>query len=140
MSSDHELSNTVDFPRLLQHHHADFLETLNVPALIPLMGKHDLLTVKECQEIHSKSTDSDKIDHLVHCVLPRKGKGAYQKFIKCLELETQHLGHPELVSKIKKTAKTLKLQTFTGKSVDTAGTDPDSQVGQYNYSYNRATI
>ena len=125
MSSDHELSTTVDFTKLLQHHHGDFLEMLNVSALIPLMGKYNLLTMKECQEIHSKSTDSDKIDHLVHCVLPRKGKRAYQKFVKCLELETQHLGHPELVAKIKKTAETLKLQPF--KSVDTA---TDSEVGQ----------
>ena len=115
MSSDRdELSSTdidfpVDFAKLLHLHHADLRDTLNVPALMPLMGKYNLLTGEERQEIQCKATDSEKIDHLVH-ILPRKGKCGYQTFIRCLESEKQHLGHPDLVLKFRKTVECLKTQ------------------------------
>lgn len=113
MSSDRdELSSTdlpVDFAKILHLHHEDLRGTLNVPALMPLMGKYNLITEEERQEIQCKATDAEKIDHLVH-ILPRKGKCGYQTFIRCLESEKQHLGHPELVLKFKKTVECLQTQ------------------------------
>ena len=114
MSSDCDLSTTdadvqVDFAKVLQIHHTDLRTTLNVQELIPLMRTHELITAEECQDIKRKQMDAEKIDLLVH-ILPRKGKQAYPKFIKCLESETQHLGHPELVAKLKETAGKLKCQ------------------------------
>ena len=110
MSIDCELlaaDYQVDFETILREHHNDFRETLNVQALLPLMTKNDLLTVQECQEITCKAIDAEKIDQLVIHVLPRKGKLACQKFIKCLESEKQHSGHPELVEKLKQTVAKL---------------------------------
>ena len=138
MSSDRdrELSSTdfsaVDFAKILQLHHTDLRDTLNVRELIPLMGKFNLLTGEERQEIQCKATDSEKIDHLVH-ILPRKGKCAYQTFIRCLESEKQHLGHPELVLKLKKTveclhAKTQHLQSFQSTDTDSKTTAEHVQV------------
>ena len=123
--SDCELS--VDFAKILQLHHADFRETLNVRALIPLMGKYNLLTGEERQEIQCKATDAERIDHLIH-ILPRKGKCAYQTFIRCLESEKQHLGHPELVIKLKKTVEWLKTQhIYLFQSADTSA-DTDGKT------------
>lgn len=100
--SDRRELSSQDFERVLRLHHTDLRETLNLQELIPLMRKCDLLTVEECQEIESKPSDSKKTDQLVQ-VLPRKGKLACHKFIRCLESEKQHLGHPELVLKLKET-------------------------------------
>ena len=121
MSSDGELALSIyDFAKILRLvHHADFRETLNVQALIPLLGKYNLLTEEERQEIMQfKRTDCEKIDHLVH-ILPRKGKYAYQQFIKCLESEKEHLSHPELAQELKKTAEKLKAQQLQPFQLDT---------------------
>ena len=126
MSSDRDFSSSTDTSRdigilakVLQVHHEDLRRTLNVQELIPLMRKHDLLTTEECQDIKHKLGDAEKIDQLVH-ILPRKGKLAYIKFIQCLESEKQHLGHPELVLKLKETAEKLKCQqpnVCTGRGI-----------------------
>lgn len=135
MSSDRELSPKdlqVDFDKILQVHHTDLRQTLNVNALIPLMRQHKLLTVEECQEIKSKPSDSEKIDQLVH-ILPRKGKLACRMFIKCLESEQEHLGHPELVLKLKGTiAKLNSQQAQPLQSVDTAMDTESGKTKQVN--------
>jgi len=82
------------------------------------MRRHNLITNEEVQEIKCKSTDLEKIDHLVH-VLPRKGKFAYPKFIECLESEDKHLGHPELAVKLKETVAKLQRPQFFQSAVDT---------------------
>ena len=120
LASDCDLSSTdtssnmveisqVDFAKILQVHYTDLRALLNVKELIPLMRKHELLTAEECQDLLHKPGDAEKIDQLVH-ILPRKGKLAYPKFIKCLKSEKQHLGHPEIVLKLKETAGKLKCQ------------------------------
>ena len=99
----------VDFAKILQVHHTDLRATLNVQELIPLMRKHELLTTEECQGLKCNQTESEKIDQLVH-ILPRKGKSACAHFIKCLEAEKQHAGHPDLALKLKETCAKLSQQ------------------------------
>ena len=70
--------------------------------LIPLLRKHFLLAKGEWEEI-SRLTPQKQIDYLVQ-LLPSKGAYAYEKFVACLESETQHHSHMELAVKIKKTA------------------------------------
>ena len=136
MSSDCNLSTTeVDFSKILQEHHTDLRETLNVQEMIPLMRKHELLTEEECQKLKLMTIDAEKIDQLVH-ILPRKGRFAYPKFIKCLESEKRHLGHPELVVKLKETAakqKSQQLQPFQSMCTD-------SKSNQVNIQCSEATL
>ena len=107
----------VDFEKILQVHHTDLRDTLNVHQLIPLMRKHELLTMEECQELKCKQIDSDKIDHLVH-ILPRKGKRACANFIECLESEKQHMGHSELAVKLKETHSKLRFRQLQTEDAD----------------------
>ena len=73
------------------------------------MKQYKLLTLEEYHEIQCKPLHSEKIDRLV-AILYSKGTCAYSKFIKCLESENEHLGHSELVLKLKKTRAKLQLQ------------------------------
>ena len=92
---------SVNFATLLQEHHSDLRESLNIPVLIPLLRKQELLTVEEWEEM-GKQNRFQKIDQLIQ-ILPRKGEQAYLKFISCLESENEHPAHKELVVKLKKT-------------------------------------
>ena len=133
MSSDFDLSATeVDFSKILRVHHTDLRETLNVQQMIPLMRTEELLTEEECQKIKLKTTDEEKIDQLVH-ILPRKGRFAYPKFIKCLESEKQHLAHPELVVKLKETAAKLRFQQL--QPFQSMGTDSKSNQVNIPWQY-----
>ena len=47
----------------------------------------------------------ERANALVYEILPSKGPEAYKTFVKCLQEETEHLGHQELAKKL----------TFPGK-------------------------
>ena len=96
-----QIKLSVNFAKLLQEHHSDLRESLNIPVLIPLLRKQELLTVEEWEEM-GKQNRFQRIDQLIQ-ILPQKGEQAYLKFISCLESENEHPAHKELAIKLKKT-------------------------------------
>jgi len=92
----------MNFAKLLQEHHSDLRQCLNIHELIPLLRKQELLTAEEWEEISIKQTRWQKIDQLIQ-ILPRKGESAYLRFIGCLDSESEHPAHKELAIKLKNT-------------------------------------
>ena len=92
----------TSFAKLLQEHHSDLRQWLNIQELIPLLRKQELLTAEEWEEIAGKQTRLQKIDQLIQ-ILPQKGELSESKFISCLESEGEHPAHKELAAKLKKT-------------------------------------
>lgn len=44
----------------------------------------------------------EKANALIYQILPTKGPRAYEMFVRCLQEETEHLGHQELAKKFEK--------------------------------------
>ena len=112
----------MNFAKLLQEHHFDLRESLNIPVLIPLLRKQELLTVEEWEEM-GKQNRFQKVDQLIQ-ILPQKGEQAYLKFISCLESENEHPAHKELAVKLKKTARSRWQHSWIRKSTQST-TDSD---------------
>ena len=71
---------------------------LDLNTLLPLLSKHQLLTTSEKDYVMNTFIPAvEKANQLVYSILPRKGSTAYELFVKCLQEETEHLGHQELV-------------------------------------------
>lgn len=73
------------------------LKLLNVMELVPVLNKHQLLTLHEkYQLLNDQVSCIERATNLVYVILPTKGPEAYGKFIKCIHEETEHAGHREL--------------------------------------------
>ena len=126
-----QIKPSINFAKLLQEHHSDLREWLNIPALIPLLRKQELITAEEWEEISGKQTRLLKIDQLIQ-ILPQKGKLACMKFIICLESETEHPAHKELAVKLKKTQLRYGQQQMIRKTTtDSDVTKTDLKVCNY---------
>ena len=121
---------SVNLARLLQEHHIDLRESLNIPALIPLLRKQELLTVEEWEEM-GKQNRFQNVDQLIQ-ILPQKGEQAYLKFISCLESENEHPAHKELALKLKKTRsrwqQSRPISRFRRSTTDSDVTKTDLKV------------
>ena len=74
---------------------------LDFTTLVPVLNKYHLLTQSEnytLMNIHTPSVE--RANALVYQILPTKGPRAYEMFVKCLQEETDHLGHQELAKKL----------------------------------------
>lgn len=72
-------------------------ELLNLTALIPVLNKHNLLTLDDNYVLlNYMVTPSERTNVLLYKILPSKRPGAYKTFITCLQEETEHIGHQEL--------------------------------------------
>ena len=123
---------SVNFAKLLQEHHFDLRESLNIQALIPLLRKQELLTVEEWEAMGKQTqTRSQTIDQLIQ-ILPQKGEQAYMKFISCLESENEHPAHKELALKLKKTRsrwqQSRPISRFRRSTTDSDVTKTDLKV------------
>ena len=73
-------------------------ELLDFDTLIPVLNKYHLLTQDNMYDLKNPLVSPIKrANELVYCILPNKGPGAFTLFVKCLQEETQHLGHQTLV-------------------------------------------
>ena len=74
---------------------------LNFTALVPVLNKYHLLTQTDNYIlINQLIPPKERANALLYVMLPRKGSGAYELFVKCLQEETKHLGHQELARKL----------------------------------------
>ena len=71
---------------------------LDIPTLLPILHKYDLLTQSNNYTLMNPLIPPvERANALVYAMLPSKGPNAYEIFVKCLQEETEHLGHQELV-------------------------------------------
>ena len=72
-------------------------DLLDFDTLIPLLNKYHLLTQANMYDLKNPLVAPTKrANLLVYHILPSKGPEAYMLFIKCLQEETQHMGHQAL--------------------------------------------
>ena len=68
-------------------------ELLNFIELVPLFNKHRLVTQhKNYDLLNERVSQKERANALLYTILPSKGPGAYEKFIKCIHEETEHAG------------------------------------------------
>ena len=89
------------WPPQLNENYDDFLQHLNMESLLAHLIENGLLTQSEFQELECfKKMPRTQNQQFLQHVLPRKGRGAIDVFIKCLKAEKKHLGHRYLVEKL----------------------------------------
>ena len=81
---------------------------LYFPTLVPILNKYHLLTQSDNYILmNTLIPPVERANALVYMMLPSKGLGAYKVFVKCLQEETEHLGHQELARKLHEKCKYL---------------------------------
>lgn len=86
------------WPPQIKDNYEDILHSLNINTLLPDLLKNDLLTMREYQEINrDRDIPLRQNEHFLLTILPRKGRNAFDVFLKCLKAEKGHLGHQDLV-------------------------------------------
>ena len=73
---------------------------------------------------HTFSTDGEKIDHLLK-IIPKKGRSALKRFVKCLREAAEGTAHDELADFIEKSAVESK-----NDKMSSSNTEPDSENKQ----------
>jgi len=81
--------------------YAVLYNSLDIKAIYPFLVKQGLTTQSDKETLtHPYSTNFDKINHLTE-ILPKKGDGWLDKFIKCLEESSEGTGHSKMVKELK---------------------------------------
>ena len=74
---------------------------LNLPTLVPVLNKYHLLTQSDNYTLMNPYIPPvERANALLYMMLPSKGPGTYETFVKCLQEETEHLGHQELAGRL----------------------------------------
>jgi len=74
---------------------------LDFPTLVPVLNKYDLLTQNDNYILMNRLiSPTERANALLYKILSSKGPGAYEMFFKCLQEETEHMGHQEIVRRI----------------------------------------
>ena len=86
--------------KLLGACNARFHDLLNLEVLFPHLVQEGLLTRYEMERLQHLSPtlpdEASKVDHLLK-IIPRKGKKALKRFVKCLQRTEDGTAHDELV-------------------------------------------
>ena len=86
---------------------------LNFPTLVPVLNKYHLLTQSDNYTLMNPLIPPvERANALLYMILPSKGPGAYETFVKCLQEETEHLGHQELAGRLSITEKCKDIATI----------------------------
>ena len=67
---------------------------------MPFLQKHGLVTNDENYRLTSAATAPGEAAQLLLRILKSKGDGTLQKFLCCLNSETQHVGHKDIAIKL----------------------------------------
>ena len=92
---------------------------LHLETVFPYLVQEDLLTQEEMEKlcVPSLMSDDAKINYLVEIVLPKKGRTALPRFLKCLECTASGTAHVELANFIKATACEQKKDDILHKGI-----------------------
>ena len=125
-SSESTLSLTLKPKQLEKVLHAcnvQIYNFLHMDSLFPHLVQEDLLTQGEMDKLCGLSSafasDDKKISYLVEKVLPKKGRTALPRFLKCLECTSRGTAHLELADIIKSKAHELKEDISPHKGICT---------------------
>ena len=67
---------------------------LYLPTLVPVLNKYNLLTQSDNYTLMNPLIPPvERANALLYMMLPSKGPGAYETFVKCLQEETEHSVH-----------------------------------------------
>ena len=74
---------------------------LDFCTLVPVLNKYHLLTQTDNYIlINPLIPPLERANALLYMMLPSKGPGAYETFIKCLQEEQEHSGHQGIAAKL----------------------------------------
>lgn len=80
---------------------------LDLSTLVPILNKYYLpTTIDNYTLMNPLIPPVERASALLYKILPSKGLEAYETFVKCLQEETEHLGHQELVKRLKNVSNT----------------------------------
>ena len=88
-------SLTNKWPPQLRDHCQVIVQSLNMEMLTTHLIQNELLTKAEYEKLAGQSSYNQS-QYFVLTVLPNKGPSGFERFLKCLEEEKEHLGHQEL--------------------------------------------
>ena len=72
-------------------------ELLDFDTLIPHLNRNHLLTQANMYVVMNRSISSvERANELIYKILPSKGARGFRLFVKCLQEETDHMGHQTL--------------------------------------------
>ena len=85
---------------------------LDLSTLVPILNKYHLLTTNDNYIlINPLIPPVERASALLYKILPSKGPEVYETFVKCLQEEKEHLGHQELVRRLKSVSNTYVANT-----------------------------
>ena len=86
----------TEYRVLLEEHHPDIEQLLDLPALIPQLNAHHLLTPGQAEHLSNEHySHSQRVVKLLEYI-QKKGLEGYKRFLQAIEEETTHIGHKEL--------------------------------------------
>jgi len=92
----------TEYRVLLEEHHLDIEQLLDLPALIPQLNAHHLLTPGQAEELSNEHySHSQRVTKLLQYI-QKKGLEGYRRFLQAIEKETTHIGHKELYATLTK--------------------------------------
>ena len=107
--------------KLLRTCNVQIHNLLHLETVFPYLVQEDLLTQGEIEKLCVLSLMPDdhdaKINYLVEKVLPKKGRTALPRFLKCLECTASGTAHIELANFIKATACEQKRDDILHKGI-----------------------
>ena len=89
----------------------EFTDLINVDALLPQLMKHQLLTHDQAYLCHYQPTPPNQKSLELLKYLRHKGDEVIQKLLCCLDKETTHLGHMDIITTLKKAMELHELDT-----------------------------
>lgn len=84
---------------VLKQYNHEFVESMNVQSMLSHLQQEDLLTANEYEKLTKamQFTTSREQNQYLLGILPSKGKGVCERFLKCLLMANDHTGHAHLV-------------------------------------------
>ena len=90
------VTHFTEYRVLLEQHHPDIEQLLDLPTLIPRLNTHHLLTPGQAEHLSNEHySHSQRVLKLLEYI-QKKGAEGYRRFLRAIEEETTHMGHKEL--------------------------------------------
>lgn len=83
--------------RIMRRNMVEFVDSTDIDSLCPHLYAKELLSHNDMEELQGIKSARGKKNFFYMLLLDSKGVSAYQKLLECLEDETQHCGHRDLV-------------------------------------------
>ena len=98
---------------MLEEHHPDIEQHLDLPALIPQLNAHHLLTPGQAEHLSNEYySHSQRVVKLLEYI-QKKGLEGYKRFLQAIEEETTHIGHKELYAVLAKSKPSKYVSYYT---------------------------